>query len=249
MGLAKSITDAEREYILAHRDQMSLLQIGRDLGRSSGFITRHAKADGWIQNYFLTEAGQQRIRELVPLGWCNRCISREVDLGRKEIRRWRTKLGLPQYAGNGQSGCKNCSERTRARTKLQLAKAGVKSLAEVRIKRFREYAAASGWPSDLRPRHVQILDALYVHGPHTRRQLAERLGMPWKGSRKSLVSNDPEGSYLAHLQARGLVIRTTKRVPLTDGAKAKNGKRSGKNVYLYLLPLGVQPNRQPMESV
>jgi hypothetical protein len=249
MGKVIPATAAEIEFILANRDTLRLVEIARQLGRSDSFVWNIAKRDGWRSSYYMNDAAKQKLVELAALGYCNKCIGRAVNKGRKEIRNWRPKLGLAPYAGNGQGGCSNCSDRTRERTKQQLAKAGLKSLAEVRIKRFREYAAASGWPSDLRPRHVQILDALYVHGPHTRRQLCERLGMPWKGSRKSLVSNDPEGSYLAHLQARGLVLRTTKRVPLTDGVKAKNGKRSGKNVYLYLLPLGVQPNRQQLESV
>jgi hypothetical protein len=56
---------------------------------------------------------------------------------------------------------------------------------------------------------VQILDALAERGPMTKAQIAEAIGMPWRGrpSRRILKSRDQEGSYLAHLVKRGLVIQ------------------------------------------
>jgi DNA-binding IclR family transcriptional regulator len=91
---------------------------------------------------------------------------------------------------------------------------------------YKAFAKESGWPDDLRPRAVQILNLLASHGmPLTRKQIAEKIGMPWKGSRKSLHSNDKEGSYLANLQARGLVIKLGKI------ANTNCGRGSGVSLY------------------
>jgi hypothetical protein len=65
----------------------------------------------------------------------------------------------------------------------------------------------------------------------TRPQIAEAVGMPWKGSRASLRSNDPEGSYLAHLIARGLVVDL--------GRLVKEGGQ-GRNRHLYSLAIDVE---------
>lgn len=114
-------------------------------------------------------------------------------------------------------------------------------MAEVRRLAFNQFAERHGWPSDLRPRAVQILDLLYQYGPKTRRQIVEATGMPWLGSRKSLHSNDPEGSYLAHLVARGLVVRSIKVV---------KGRGKGGSCDLYSIAPHVrrgrcQPTHQP----
>jgi len=65
----------------------------------------------------------------------------------------------------------------------------------------------------------------------TRRQLAAAIGMPWKGSRKSLCGNGPGGSYLATLMRRGLVV-VQKRAVKASG--------KGKSVDLYMIPLQVK---------
>lgn len=234
MGLVIPPSIEELLYILEHRDSKSMSQIARDLGRSYEFVHRHAHstADGWKSSFFLDEAGKEKIRQLVPTAICNSCIGREVGIGRKEVRRWRKQLGLSAYQGNGMQGCQRCSDRTRETTKQQLAKAGLKSIGMLRVVAFRKYARENGWPEDLRPRAVQILSTLYLHGPQTRRQIAERIGMPWKGSRASLHNNDKEGSYLANLMARGLVVCANRK--LQQGGQ-------GKNVGIYMIPLHIQP--------
>lgn len=159
-------------------------------------------------------------------GWSDAEIASGWGCERHTIGDWRKRLGL---ADNKLSAHR--IDRVRRKTAEQLRKAGLPSLAALRRAVFRERARREGWPEDLRPRAVQMLNALWEHGPMTRRQLAEVIGMPWLGSRKSLVSNDPEGSYLAHLQARGLVVRLGRIV--RGGGKCKN-------VYLYSLPMTIE---------
>jgi hypothetical protein len=129
-------------------------------------------------------------------------------------------------------------KRVAAKTKEQLAAAGLENLAQLRVRAHRERAIASGWPSDLRLRQTQILSALWAHGPMTRIEIAEKIGMPWKGSRTSLTGNDREGTYLANLIARGLVVNL--------GRKIYNGGPS-KNTCVYSIPLFLE--RTPPQEV
>lgn len=138
----------------------------------------------------------------------------------------RQRLGLPENTLS-----QHRRQRVAARTRAQCEAAGVANLAALRAKVFAERAEKAGWPRGLRPRAVQMLNALWDIGPMTRHELAAAIGMPWKGSRKSLVSNDPEGTYLARLMAMGLVI--------TFGRVAK-GRGKGKSVQVYSLPLWIE---------
>lgn len=123
--------------------------------------------------------------------------------------------------------------RVAARTREQLARAGISKLGYLRVVAWSAASRRCGWPGDLRPRAVQILNLLYERGPLTRRQIAEAIGMPWKGSRKTLVSNDREGTYLWNLVNRGLVVRLPRLV---------KGVGKGRSQHLYTLALGVAPH-------
>jgi transposase len=84
---------------------------------------------------------------------------------------------------------------------------GISNTGELRRYAYRKFARERGWPDDLRPRAVQILELLAIAGPLTRLQIAERIGWNCKrGPRHLLASNDAEGSYLAHLLKRCLVV-------------------------------------------
>lgn len=150
-----------------------------------------------------------------------------VPINRHTIGERRAKLGL---ADNSFS--KHRRRRVAIKTAEQLRKAGLPSIGHLRVEAFKKRAREAGWPEDLRPRAVQILNAMWDKGPMTRRELADAIGMPWKGSRPSLHSNDPEGSYLAHLMARGLVVDLG-RVVRRPVAGPRGGQ--GKNVHLYSL--------------
>lgn len=181
------------------------------------------------------------IRKKHALGWSDAEIAAAYNRrhrNRKVAREWvgeirRDKLKLPSNANSD-----HFRRRVAKKTRQQLRRAGLKSMAELRVQAFRNFAERCGWPSDLRPRSVQILNVLYERGPQTRRQIAEAIGMPWKGSRHSLSSNDPEGSYLAHLQKRGLVVRL--------GRIVRQGGQ-GKNVNLYSIPAHIK-RRPPHAS-
>jgi hypothetical protein len=164
-------------------------------------------------------------RRLHAAGWSDAEIAQRLGVDRHAVCDLRHQLGMPSNAYSARR-----RRRVARQTRMQLRRAGLRSLAELRIKAHREFARRSGWPEDLRFRAVQILNALWERGPMTRMEIAAATGMPWKGAKGSLASNDPEGSYLAHLMKRGLVVC----VPRCVG-----GRGRGRNVSVYTLPMTI----------
>lgn len=211
--------------------------IGEQIGRTDKQVWRRCCTLGLARRYKrITAADRRTIARMARAGACNPCIARSVGAWRGRIRRLRRLWGLPEVASSGAvDSCQWCKQRTRETTRRQLAAAGVPTLGALRTKVFRDRARAAGWPEDLRPRAVQILNLLYERGPMTRREIADAIGMRWRGSRASLTSNDSEGSYLAHLIRRGLVVSL---------GRAVKGKGRGHSTQLYAVPLTVEPRME-----
>jgi hypothetical protein len=182
----------------------------------------------------LTPGAEKTLRRLVGAGHCNRCAARALGSNRGTVRHWRSRLGLPPVGSRGMSAaCPTCVAGVRSRTAEQCRKAGVKTLAEVRVQAFAAYATENGYPSDLPPRCVQMLNALArAGGGMTRRQLASAIGLPWRGSRRSLKSGAPGGSYLATLQRAGLVVRVGKVRGVGKGCSVSVYTLSGKSLEI-----------------
>jgi hypothetical protein len=179
---------------------------------------------GQVPQKKLPDNWQDLFRQWNAQGWTDADIANETQVTRRYVSFLRKEMGLPD---NNLSQLR--IERVKAKTREQLAAAGCASLGEVRATRFRQFAVEHGWPEDLRVRGVQILELLLIEPALTRREISDRLGLEWKGARKSLVSNDPEGSYLANLAARGLVIKS----PRVASGETGKRKRHGKTVCYY----------------
>lgn len=229
-------TEAEISLLREQYAQRTAADLAAELGRPVSQVTNELQRLGlrkFRRPFARTPQAEQRLRDLHAQGWTDSEIARDLDVERHSIHAWRKQLGL---------ACNKHSERARRRvaanTAEQVRAAGLKSLAEVRSRARRSWARQCGWPEDLRPRAVQILNLLAAHGPMTRRQIADAAGMPWKGTRKSLVSMDPEGSYLAHLVARGLVVNL---------GRIHKGNGRGGSTCVYTLALNVRP-QPPIEK-
>jgi len=223
--MAKLWTKKEIAYLRKNYGRRTPQQIAERLGRTRPAVLKKAVNLGVARRYKPLPADwPDKLREFHALGYTDAEIGRKLDTDRHFVTEQRAAMGL---------ACNALSEWRRrqvgAKTREQCEAAGVKSLAEVRVQAFRAFARRRGWPEDLRPRAVQILDVLYEQGPMTRRKIAEEIGMPWKGSRKSLLSNDPEGSYLAHLIARGFVV-------VVKRANRVTGQGRGKSTDVYSIP-------------
>jgi hypothetical protein len=163
------------------------------------------------------------LRRLNRQGYCDSDIAARLGCERHTVSRQRKKLGLPDRSRSTRYVAK-----VRAATARQCQTAGVRSLADVRMRAFRDFARSRGWPEELRPREVMILDALSVR-PMTRREICAAIGMEWLGSRKSLrCGKHGRGSYTANLLAMGLVI-------VLGGGRAVKGKGKGRSYALYAL--------------
>jgi hypothetical protein len=198
---------AEKALVRRHYRRLPTVELAKRMGRKTGMVYQEADRLGLMTKRSPRPARfAERLRELTAQGWCNPHICQELGWGgRQTLRRWRCKLGLPPSAG--QRACPRCQADTGLRTREQCRQAGLENLAQTRSQVFHERAAAAGWPYPIYPREVQILNLLWSRGPQTRREIAAAIGMPWKGSRRSLTARCPGGSYLAHLQRLGLVIR------------------------------------------
>lgn len=229
LGEDRRWTEADKQFAIESHGKLSAKRVAEQIGRTERAVYMFWIIAGVCRKHRDSQPLQAFIREKHPLGWTDGEVAiawstanptEPVSRGWvSEVRREKCKL--PNNALSDRR-----RRRVAAKTREQCQAAGVKSLAEVRRLAYDKFASRHGWPADLRPRAVQILDLLYQKGPHTRRQIADAIGMPWKGTRKSLVSNDPEGSYLAHLIARGLVVASKR-------AHRVHGQGSGKSCNVY----------------
>ncbi len=228
-------TEAERDIVRAKYGTIKTRLIAQELRRTTLAVSQCADKLGLMHRGRNRSPNRQElncIKRLSKAGECNPCIVRAIGrpMDRHTIARWRKRLGLPPSDG---LKCDRCRERVKEATKRQIAAAGLSSLADVRVVAFGKYAEANGWPGDLRPREVQILNAL-SRGPLTRRGIAAAIGLPWIGTRKSLKASRPGGSYLAYLAARGFVVQLP--------------RHSTKESHLYSLALTAERSFHAQEA-
>jgi hypothetical protein len=222
-------TSSEIAFLRRHAKKQTSTWIAEQLGRTRSAVLQCRARQGLDTPQPSRRPGfDDAIRRGHAKGWSDSEIAAELGTVRENVRSRRRCLRLP---ANGWT--EHQKQRTRERTIEQLRRAGLKSLAELRVKAFQDYARGHGWPADLPPRCVQILEVLGNAGPQTREQLTAALRMKWHGSRTSLKGGCQHkgGSYLAILIRRGLVMQLKRAV-----------KRKGKghNVSLYTLPLTIE---------
>ncbi len=221
-------TDEHRAYIRKHYHIQTAAQISAHISHSVGGVRQMATTLGVARTLTRIDgAFLEKLRISHAAGWSDEEIADQLHVERHTVARHRVRLGLPI---NGVHTA-HFADRVRAKTAEQLRQAGLPSIGHLRKESFRQRAIAAGWPEDLRPRAVQMLNAMWDRGPMTRRELAEAIGMRWKGSSASLVSNDPEGTYLASLIKRGLVVNLGRKCC---------GKGRGHSSFVYSLSPDIQ---------
>ena len=202
-------------------------RIAAMLGRSVKSVHHRARALGLSRtNFCWTPEGERTLLRLNAEGETDTAIAAVLGTERHVVSKRRAELSLSSNAHGPVA-----RQRIRAAAHRQCERLGLEALSQLRLAAWAADAIARGWPTEvngrpINPRMVQILDALHDSGPATRQQLCERIGMPWRGSRKSLMSNGPGGSYTAELIRSGLVVRLGRQVI---------GKGKGRSVNLYAL--------------
>jgi len=181
-------------------------------------------------------------KEKHAAGWTDSEIARVWGgVDRHGVGALRQRLGLPANMFSAWRR-RQVAEKTRE----QLKKAGLTKLAHLRLKAWRERAEAQGWPADLKPRQVEIMNLLWERGPMTRDEIGKALGMkkkrrsnggrPWYSMCSNLRASETTGStWLSDLIAKGLVVSL---------GRIASGHGRGGNRQVYSLPLSIR--RGPM---
>jgi hypothetical protein len=118
-----------------------------------------------------------------------------------------------------------------AKTREQLAAAGLPTLAALHRRVVQDRIAAMGWPTNLRWRQAQILSLIWDRGPLTKRQICLGIGMPVHEMSHKMLKDNDAGNYLASLMRMGLLVSLRRAIRI-------GGK--GHNVDLYTLPLTIE---------
>jgi len=216
-------------FLRKHFGKLTAAEISKAINRSVSSIYQHAAALGLIQKRDPVE--QKRRRELVAKhtkqGLSDSEVAAIVGIERRTVGDIRTKLGIP---ANGRS--ERYRKRVAENTRIQCQKAGVNSLAEIKSQRVAGLARKYGWPEHLSLRSIQIAEVLYRRGPMTRKQIAEAVGLPWKGRGTFKNRHVPRHSYMSELMLCGIVVKLDRAI---------KGKGKGKSHGLYMIALGVDP--------
>lgn len=178
-------------------------------------------------NGYVSPDEEATIRRLAAEGYSITAIGERIGINRHFVSDAMRRLGI-RVNRHGP----HFHDHHRAMQSKQRSTLGITNPAELRALAYRRFARERGWPEDLSPRQVQILDALYDHGPMGRRQMCELIGMRWIGRKSMSGARLPGNSYLADLLLRGVVFAIKKgfRIsgePLSDlyfiGPEIKRG--------------------------
>jgi hypothetical protein len=207
-------------------------QIGRLINRSPVAVLQMVAKLGLNRTYGADPQLLDFIRVHHARGMLDTEIVREwqaVYPGRpivREMVNWyrRVKLGLPVNA-------KRRQEVRRAAYDRQMAVLGVGSFADLARRRHRRFILQSGWPTDLFPLEVRILDALASGQYMTRREIAASIGCTSANQRDWFKCSGGSYNALGNLVRRGLIKRS----------QGRNRKCRGKGCtsYEYWIPLDV----------
>jgi len=232
-------TESEIEIVRRDYRKRPTVQIAEELGRTERQVYAKASSLGLGTPSRIKAPGFGKFfRAKHALGWTDSEIARAWNgVDRHGISALRQRLGLPCNAFS-QWRRNQVAEKTRE----QIAKAGLKSLAHLRLKVWRESAQAEGWASDLRPRQVQIMNLIWARGPMTREEIGQALGMrkkkrsnggrPWYPMHANRRASATSGTtWLSDLIAKGLVISL---------GRIDSGHGPGGNCQVYSLPLSIR---------
>lgn len=262
--LGRAFTRSEDDYLRTWYGIESVDQIARTLYTSVSAVYRRAAKLGLTHTRNSASDDQilTVLRELHPLGYSDAELVpiiaqryRTDPTDRHRVGELRRSIGLKSNALSPRR-----RENVRRKTGEQLAQAGCDSLAQLRNKRWAQWKSDLGWPPQLTVRAVQSLEIFYRHGPLTRVQLCQLLGVSSK-KRTAPISNAKGGTVLAELQAAGLITMVRKAVevqfeaklhdnPDLSPARARKSVRRirTKHVNLYLLKPGVAPHGRQTDA-
>jgi len=218
-----------RALVKRNYGKMPIAQLAALVGHSITAVRQTAWKMGIKLHPHLPRRVYDDVRQAHAEGLTDADIARRLGINRRTTQDIRRRLGLSISRGA-------ILEAQRRGIISQRRTLGLRGGGNLRGWAHRRFARERGWPEGLRPRAVQILEVLAVAGPLNRWQIAEKINWNWQrsvrdkvhGQRHLLSSNDPEGSYLANLLKRGLVVY--------QRVQRKSGRRGiGRQPGLYML--------------
>jgi predicted transcriptional regulator len=207
-------------------------QIGRKINRSANSVLQQGSKLGLNRRYGADPALLAYIREQHAAGLVDTDIARgwqalhpDQHVCRETIAWYRRKkLGL-------QVNRQRILEIRRAGYAKQLRTMGIESFAVLARRRQRRFVLRSGWPADLYPLDVRILQALSDGQYHTRQEIAAAIGCRTDKQRAWFKCRRGSQTALHNLVQRGLVKRTVGRTRKVGG--------KGGTAFEYWIPLDV----------
>ena len=168
----------------------------------------------------------ESIRRAHADGLTDTDIAKRVGIERRAVTLQRARMGL----GINQEARHRAQLKSVANQKKTL---GLNSMGELRTRSYRRFAVENGWPADMRPREVQILNVLSQTPGLTRRQLATVIGMnDRKRSKNLLCCKYGRGSYTANLIHQGYIVGVQRFQPF---GTRRNGKGNSRLEDVYVL--------------
>lgn len=225
LDAGRQYTDAERALVRELYPTHTAAQIAERVlgtGKAAKAVYRLAFALGLSKQPHLPDEVLAAVRRECAAGGTDAAVARRLGLTREQVTHVRNRLGIPRDEAAVLAA-------RRAGVKTQYARLGVRTAGELRALAYREFARENGWPEDLRPREVQILNALAARGvPMTAPELAAAIGANTAerhrtGKRRILLSgNGPGGTYTASLARRGLVVNLGRLAAVAGRGKGRS---------------------------
>ena len=238
--MRRRFTAEDIEIVRRDYGRLPASQIARGLGRQVWSVYNLAERLGLTRgglNHKRSPAGEATLRQRHAEGWSDAEIAPEIGMTRRSAQAWRRALELASNAFS-----EHRRGKVREKTQEQLRKAGLPSIGHLRVEAFKRRAREAGWPEDLKPRQVEILNLLWDNGPMTREALGQAMGLkkkprttphcrPWFAMHCNTTGHKCDTSYTGDLLRRGMIV--------TLGRVVK-GRGQGGNVCMYSLPLNIQ---------
>lgn len=225
--VARPYTDADRQLVMERYPSEGAKPLARDLGRSRACIVSLADRLGVRHHRPWTTKEHARFLELHRAGVTAAAIGKELDRTEAAIakRVQDSGLSVPLY---------DLDARLR---ELRAPQPIRDNFIEARWAKARLALGEHGWPPDLNPKEIKILDSLERNGPQTRRVLATSIGEPADRNHEKLLMTHGGRSSMARLLARGLVAKLN----------MNNGRR--KQIRVYVLTRGAEAARGKFQTV
>lgn len=221
----RPFTEAEVQAVRDRYAAEGPVPLAREMGRKPADIVGLAGRLGVHCWTHWTREEDQRLIDLCQRKLTNREIAAALGRSIPSIGKRKQALGLTVALYNPEA---------RRRQLITLHQASNPIGSEVRWARERLALGEHGWPPDLNPKEIAILNSLQANGPQNRRTLAKSIGEPM--TRRRVLSTHGGTSAMSRLLARGLVTR----------CRLRNGRKC---IVIYTLTAFALANKGKHQSV